>query len=105
MIAIAVDFRPTYLPVSTSTLTRFFGGLVRNGISRSTDNHLFARNEPGHVVHLHSEKRRAVNQHCDSLRFDFPALEDAFECEFVELPDSVQNAQDFKKWLMEMDFE
>lgn len=34
-----------------------------------------------------------------------PELEEAFECEFVTIPDDIDSAQDFRKWIMEMKFE
>lgn len=37
--------------------------------------------------------------------FNIPELEEAFECEFVTIPDDIDSAQDFRKWIMEMKFE
>lgn len=106
MITIAVDSRPTYLPVSTQKIALFFGGLVRNGVSRSTKSCMFTTKSSTLIVNLNSDMPRVETpNHCDSLRFDFPVLEDAFDCEFIEMPDSIQNAKDFKKWILEMDFE
>lgn len=37
--------------------------------------------------------------------FDMHQLEDAFDCQFVEVPDDIATAKDFRKWIMEMKFE
>ncbi|MGX7355956.1 hypothetical protein ACWOOC_14920 [Citrobacter sp. ESY80] len=37
--------------------------------------------------------------------FDLDGLEEAFDCEFVTLPEDIDSVQDFRKWIMEMKFE
>lgn len=37
--------------------------------------------------------------------FDIEGIEDAFDCEFVTVPESINSAKDFRKWIMEMKFE
>lgn len=37
--------------------------------------------------------------------FNFENIEKAFDCEFVEVPDEITSAKDFRKWIMEMKFE
>lgn len=52
-------------------------------------------------------KQEEVNafslEHCHL--FDLNGLEDAFDCEFITLPEEIDSAQDFRKWIMEMKFE
>ncbi|MCW0310545.1 hypothetical protein NB694_000345 [Pantoea ananatis] len=37
--------------------------------------------------------------------FNFNEIEDAFNCEFVPVPDEINSAEDFRKWILEMKFE
>ncbi|MGP2538300.1 hypothetical protein [Pantoea eucalypti] len=37
--------------------------------------------------------------------FDFQEIENAFDCEFIEVPDNIASAKDFRKWIMEMNVE
>lgn len=37
--------------------------------------------------------------------FDIEGIEEAFDCEFVTIPEEINSAQDFRKWIMEMKFE
>lgn len=37
--------------------------------------------------------------------FDISELEDSFDCQFVEIPDNIVTAKDFRKWIMETKFE
>ncbi|MGX9362204.1 hypothetical protein [Pantoea ananatis] len=37
--------------------------------------------------------------------FDFNEIEDAFNCDFVPVPDDISSAKDFRKWILEMKLE
>ncbi|HHS9781230.1 TPA: hypothetical protein ACTW95_000493 [Klebsiella quasipneumoniae subsp. similipneumoniae] len=36
--------------------------------------------------------------------FDMEEIEDAFDCEFLTIPDEINSPQSFRKWIMEMKF-
>ncbi|EHE2701393.1 TPA: hypothetical protein RHY09_001176 [Escherichia coli] len=37
--------------------------------------------------------------------YDLQALEDAFDCDFITMPDNVHNEDDFYKWIMEVNLD
>lgn len=51
------------------------------------------------------ERAKIFSLDKNNYEFDFQAIENAFECEFVEVPDEIASAQDFRKWIMEMKVE
>lgn len=55
---------------------------------------------------IHSKKEEVKSFSLEPCHlFDLDDLEDAFDCEFVTLPEDISSVQDFRKWVMEMKFE
>jgi hypothetical protein len=103
MIAIAIEHKPTYMPVSTSVLTQLFGGLMINGLSSNTDKRMLPSESKTVVTLDGADFSRAPSE--VAFNFDFPEIEKSFDCEFVEIPEEIQSAKDFRKWIMEMNLE
>ncbi|MFV8847721.1 hypothetical protein [Serratia fonticola] len=93
MILLSLSGCNEYFPISMSPINAFFGELIRNGISSDTKTHMPSPDKKG------AEDLGLV------LRFDFPAIEDAFDCEFIVLPDEIESEDDFHKWVMGVKFE
>lgn len=105
MIAIAIEHKPTYMPVSTFALTQIFGGLMRNGLSSNTDKRMLSSKRKTVVTLGGASSAHASSEVAPAPRFDFPEIEKSFDCEFVEIPEEIQSATAFRKWIMEMNLE
>jgi len=102
MIAIAVEVKPTYLPTSTGMLNLLFGGLSRHGTSFSTRTRMLGSRGSKVSLHVQSLEPKRSTEECISSKFDLPVIEAAFDCEFIQMPDSINSAEDFRNWIMEM---
>ncbi|EKN3612530.1 hypothetical protein NUG10_002524 [Yersinia enterocolitica] len=103
MISIAVEFKPTYMPVSTIQLKQVFSGLISNGTSTKTNNKMFSSERKSVVIHGVSHDNARSEEAI--IHFNFPKIEEAFDCEFVAMPDDIKSEKDFHLWLMGMKFE
>ncbi|HDL8066260.1 TPA: hypothetical protein PXQ51_002228 [Yersinia enterocolitica] len=103
MISIAVDINPTYMPVSTLPFKQLFSELTSNGTSANTNHRMFSPERSSFVIH--TENYDNTRSDGEGVHFDFPKIEQAFDCEFVAMPDDIKSEKDFHLWLMGMKFE
>lgn len=101
MIAIDFDKNQSYFPLSTFILSQIFSA----GTNYRTDSRMFSSRRSTFTVERNAENEVENTRNHGCLRFDFHAIENAFDCEFVELPEDINNGEDFHKWLMETKFE
>lgn len=54
---------------------------------------------------IHNLNSAADFSSFEGCGYDLQALEDAFDCDFIAMPDNVHNEDDFYKWIMEVNLD
>lgn len=88
MISFCMSEEAPYYPADSSFFIKIFegvGGLTKKLMPPCTLEKSFILKHPSY--------------------FNFSEIEDAFDCEFVVIPDTISSKKDFRKWLMETSFE
>lgn len=88
MIAISMFAETPHFPIRITGILQFFTSLPSSGAKCTMS-----------VSELCQVSAEVI---CSQYHIDFDEIEESFCCDFVEVPDDIENENDFKNWIMEM---